>query len=247
MNLLFTENCILNKTHEIKNHFKEFSPEIKKYNQFCSIYGFKQLINCPTRITYNTSTLINHILRNSQGNISQSGVIDTAVSDLNIIYCTGKILKVKYNKHKKLTFLSLRNYSVDVYKQVLERVSFPNYDNFRNSDIAYNDFMNRLNCVVNAVAPFKTVRVKNNTSEWFDREIADKLHTRDELYKRFKLTKLHVDEEIHKKARNVVQNLIRKKKKAYLEEKLKENTKNSKKTLENIKTIRSTRQKVTFY
>ena len=237
MNLLFKENCILNKTHEIKNHFKEFSPEIKKYNEFCSIYGFKQLINCPTRITYNTSTLINHILRNSQGNISQPGVIDTAISDLNIIYCTGKIL----------TFLSLRNYSVDVYKQALERASFPNYDNFRNSDIAYNEFMNRLNCVVNAVAPFKTVRVKNNTSEWFDREIADKIHMRDELYKRFKLTKLHVDGEIYKKARNVVQNLIRKKKKAYLEEKLKENTKNPKKSLENIKTIRSTRQKVTFY
>ena len=29
INLPFEENCILNKTHEIKNRFKEFSPEIK--------------------------------------------------------------------------------------------------------------------------------------------------------------------------------------------------------------------------
>ena len=62
--------------------------------------------------------------------------------------------------------------------------------------------------MVNAVAPFKVVRVKNNTSEWFDGEIADKIHTRKNLCKRFKLTKLHVDEEIYREARNVVQNLI---------------------------------------
>ena len=237
INLLFKRNCILNKTHEIKNHFREFSPEIKKYNEFCSIYGFKQLINCPTRITCNTSTLIDHILTYSQDNISQSGVIDTAISDHNMIYCTRKILKAKYNKHKELTFRSLRNYSVDVYKQALERASFPNYDNFHNPDIAYNDFINRLDCVVNTVAPFKTVRVKNNTSEWFDGEIADKIHSHDKLYRRFKLTKLHVDEEIYKEARNIVRNLIRKKKKAYFEEKEKKIQKIRKKVWKTLKQL----------
>ena len=44
--------------------------------------------------------------------------------------------------------------------------------------------------------------------------------------KKFKSTKLHVDEEIYKEVQNTVQNLIRKKKKAYFEEKLKENTAN---------------------
>ena len=121
------------------------------------------MINCQTRITCNTSTLIDHILTNSQDNTSQFGVIDTAISHHNMIHCTREILKVKYNKHKELTFCSLRNYSIDVYKQALERASFPNYDNVDNPDVAYNDFINRFDCVVNAVAPFKTVRVKNNT------------------------------------------------------------------------------------
>ena len=98
---------------------------------------------------------------------------------------------------------------------------FPNYDNFHNPDIAYNDFINGLDCVVNAIVPFMTVRVKKNTNEWFDGEIVDKIHTRGKLYKRFKLTKLHVDKEIYKEARNVVQNLIRRKKKAFFENKLK--------------------------
>ena len=91
------------------------------------------------------------------------------------------------------------------------RASFPNYDNFHNRDIAYNNFINRLDCAVNAVAPFKTVRDKNSTSE-----IADQIHTRDKLYRRLKLARLNVDDEIYKEARNLVQNLIRTKKKSIL-------------------------------
>ena len=47
-------------------------------------------------------------------------------------------------------------------------------------------------------------------------------------------------------AQNTVQNLIRKKK-TYFEEKLKENTINPKKTLENIKTARSARKEITLH
>ena len=48
---------------------------------------------------------------------------------------------------------------------------------------------------------------------------------------------MHVDEEIYKEARNIVQNLIRKKKKAYFEEKLKENTANPKKLWKTLKQL----------
>ena len=58
---------------------------------FCLTYGFKQLIKGPTRSTCSTSTLIDHILTNTQEYISQSGIIDTAVSGYSIVYCTRKI------------------------------------------------------------------------------------------------------------------------------------------------------------
>ena len=70
-----------------------------------------------------------------------------------------------------------------MYKGTLERVSFPNFENFANPDIVYSNFITRLDCVINAIAPFKTVRIKNNASEWFDGEIAEKIHTRDKLCK----------------------------------------------------------------
>ena len=110
----------------------------------------------------------------------------------------------------------------------MEKVSVPNYDNFDNHDLAYSDFTSRLEGVINVVALIKTVRIKNNTREWFDGEIGEEIYKRDKLHKKFKLTKLHVDENLYKEARNAVQNLIRKKKKTYFEGKLKANTVNLK-------------------
>ena len=97
--------------------------------------------------------------------MSQSGVIDTAISDHSLIYCTRKIPKAKHYKHKEITFRSLKSYSADVHKGTLERVSFPNYENFDNLDIAYSDFITSLDCVINVIAPLKTVRIKNNARE----------------------------------------------------------------------------------
>ena len=79
INLLFRGKYVLNKPNETKKIDKDLLPEIKRYKEFCSMYGLSQLIDCPTRITCNTSTLIDHILTNTQENISQLGVIDTAI------------------------------------------------------------------------------------------------------------------------------------------------------------------------
>ena len=82
------------------------------------------------------------------------------VSDHSMVYCTRKISRAKYNKHKEITFRSLKNYSVDVYKEALEKVSIPNYDNFDNPELAYTDFISRLESVINVVVPIKTVGKK---------------------------------------------------------------------------------------
>ena len=43
---------------------------------------------------------------------------------------------------------------------------------------AYNNFVHKLIEVVNKIAPLKIVRIKNISSEWFDREKAEKLRLR---------------------------------------------------------------------
>ena len=69
---------------------------------------------------------------------------------------------------KEIIFDSLKNYSVDVYKEASEKLSIPNYDSFDNLDLAYSDFIRRLQSVIIAVAATKTVKIKSNIWEWFD-------------------------------------------------------------------------------
>ena len=52
---------------------------IKRYREFCSLHGLKQLITSPTRVTENSSSLLDHILTNSTDRVSQSGVVDTSL------------------------------------------------------------------------------------------------------------------------------------------------------------------------
>ena len=53
--------------------------------------------------------------------------------------------------------------------------------------------------VVNEIASSKEIRIKNNTQEWFDREIAELIHAQEKLFLKFKKSKLHNDEKITKK------------------------------------------------
>ena len=49
---------------------------------------------------------------------------------------------------------------------------FPNYEKY-NVNKAQNDFFHKLIELVKKIAPLKTVRIKNTSSGWFDREIAE--------------------------------------------------------------------------
>ena len=88
------------KNKNIIKGVNKVSSETKKYLKFCKIFGLKQLIKSPTRVTPNTSTLIDYILTNTNEKITQCGLIDIGLSDHQIIFCKRKIKKEKEGGHK---------------------------------------------------------------------------------------------------------------------------------------------------
>ena len=46
---------------------------------------------------------------------------------------------------------------------------------------------------VDGIAPYREVRVKGHTEDWFDSEIMETIKNRDKLLKRYKKSKLKVD------------------------------------------------------
>ena len=50
----------------------------KKYREYCTLFGLKQLIKWTTRVTCNSSSILVHVLARFHDRVSQSGVIDVA-------------------------------------------------------------------------------------------------------------------------------------------------------------------------
>ena len=70
--------------------------------------------------------------------------------------------------------------------------------------------------VINKIAPFKEIRIKNYSNDWFDGEILDEIILRDKRLKKFKASRLNIDKQFYKEAKINVQKLIKNKRDFYL-------------------------------
>ena len=65
--------------------------------------------------------------------------------------------------------------------------------------------------VIDKVVLLKERRVKQNSQEWFDGEIADGIKNCNRLFKKFKISKLHIHKGIYNAPRPKLQKMITKK------------------------------------
>ena len=138
----------------------------------CQTFFLKEIIHKPSRITSTTSSLLDHILTNADWKISQKRAIDVGLSDHQLIYYTAKILRAKANKHIQIWVWSLKKYAPELLIKELKKINFPNYNIFSNVNIAYLDLVEKILSMVNKIAPFKVLKIKNNTQDWFHDEVA---------------------------------------------------------------------------
>ena len=61
------------------------------------------------------------------------------------------------------------------FEQELKNIAFPNYGKFSDVNSAYSDLVNKITQVINNLAPYKTIRLKNQSNEWFDVKLAEQI------------------------------------------------------------------------
>ena len=132
-------------------------------------------------------------------------------------------MRTKTKMHKQIRVRSLKNYSPELLIEELRKIDFPDYNIFSNVNITYADLVEKILSIIDNIAPYKDLRVRNNTQDWFDEEVAKAIKVRDKRLKHFKSTKLNIDEELYKEAKYLALNLIKEKKRKFYKEKLKEN------------------------
>ena len=172
INLLLNDKFVLKENQSVT--FRNFNaPFVSKYKELCQTFSLKEIIQEPTRVTSTTSSPLDHILTNAGWKILQKGVIDVGLSDHQLIYCRRKILRTKFNMHNQIWVRSLKNYTPELFREELTKINFPDYNIFSNVNIAYLDLVEKILSVVDKIAPFKDLRVKNNTQDWFDDKVTE--------------------------------------------------------------------------
>ena len=143
--------------------------------------------------------MLDHVLTNFTDKVSQSGVADTGLSDHQLIYCTRKVNRTKFNTHKCIRTWSLKNYSQSLYLEKPNEINFPDYSKFKDINNAYSDFIGKVTSVIDQIAPMKEIRVNNKSQDWIDTEIHEEIETRDKLLAKFKKSRKSTDHENYKK------------------------------------------------
>ena len=73
------------------------------------------------------------------------------------------------------------------FERDLKSIAFPNYEKFIEAYSSCSDLVKKITqVIINNLAPYKIVRVKNQSNEWFDGELAEQITNRDKLLKKFK-------------------------------------------------------------
>ena len=135
----------------------------KKYNQLLKSCGLTQLIDEPTRKSDKTESLLDHILVNTPDKVIQSGVLEKAISDDDMIYCTRKHQKIKTGQHNSIKIRSMEKHTKEAFLKKLGEIEFPNYSYFDCVNDAYNNFLTKIMDVIDQIAPTKEIRIKGNS------------------------------------------------------------------------------------
>ena len=195
---LFSCICLRKKPFLILGDINDniLSPDNKIGNIIYNL-GLSQLIDKPTRVTSNSSTLIDLVITNKRDFVIHSDVLSCSIADHELISATINVKKEKRPPITK-TFRSLENYSQNMFCQLLSDHSFllQNILNTDNVSDQVEIFTLVFNNCLDTCAPIVTQVIKRPPAPWIDERIKEAMRVRDKLQIEFKSNRSNTIKEI---------------------------------------------------
>ena len=194
-----------------------------RWKQTVEINDLHQIIDQPTRVTANTSKIIDHVYVSNTDRIAEFMVPCIAISDHYPICFTRSTSKriIKRQTHQTIQYRCFKKFSDDAFLNELSNALSSFQVNQADCDQNFERWTQILMMVLNKHAPMKTKRVKRNRQpEWLNDEIKSAIKKRD-TYHNAKNWKEY------KYWRNQTTSLIRSAKKGFFTKSISENKNNS--------------------
>ena len=189
----------------------------KRLFEIMERFNFKQVISSPTRVTNDTATLIDLIWTNEPDRLGRADVIETALSDHYLVYCTvGKRHSSKENEHRYKLGRKMNKINTEKLREDISAVSWEEVEKTDDVVEAYDIFENAMLRVIDKHAPVRKTRIKKKESPWISNNVLILIRQRNEQKKKAKQSGASQDWERYKHLRNKVTSCIRHDKKNYV-------------------------------
>ena len=180
--------------------------------------SLSEVINSPTRVTVNTSTLVDVIFVNDTSKVRKSLVIPVSLSDHYMICCIwGKEKLFNENVHKYKNSRNVRKVNIEQYKEDIGALQWESVYRAENANNAYSCFEKDLLKEIDKHAMLRRKRIKKKESPWINDDIVQLIRDRNKLKQKAKRSQTLDDWNEYKRARNKVTAEIRKAKREYIQ------------------------------
>ena len=220
------------------------------YNEISS-FSFRPLILQPSRVTSNSSTLIDNIFINDLACFSTGGNITSSVSDHFTQFAQVDIFEKNY-KAKQVKFSrDWKNFNRERFNYELSNLSWTDVTSADNdTNISLSNFYSKITDLLNHMAPVKRLTKKEKglfERPWITSGLLKSMISRDKCFSDFRKEKnadlKHNLFNIYKRKRNMVTSLLRLSKKMHYNDYFLEHQSNIKKTWEGIRGLLNVNKK----
>ena len=225
--------------------------DTEAFYEALSCQSFQPLILQPTRVTSHSATLIDNIFCNDLTLHTEGGNLTTSISDHFPQFVIIDNIDKQINKSTPIYRRSFKNFNNDEFENELRQIDWNNLLVDKTSEEAINFFFNKINLLLDEMAPQKRLtprEMKTEISPWMTPGILKSINNRDKVHKMYLKEKNDTNKkEIFKKfkqKRNVLSSLIKQVKSEYYENLFEENKSNIKQTWKEIKKIVNLNKKI---
>ncbi|CAB4045042.1 Hypothetical predicted protein, partial [Paramuricea clavata] len=199
-------------------------PESDALNELCSGLNLFQLIKEPTKVTLQSSSLIDVILTSNTSLVVESGVEETHISDHFLVY---SILNLKLPKKLPdyMVIRSFKNYSSEAFKNDLEQLIWQENPIDQGVNQRLDNFNQKFLSVLDIHATIKTVKIKRRLCPFVDQEIVQLMKKRNALHKLARQTLQALDWDRYRSCRNQIKRKLRESERKFVYKRI--NDKNS--------------------
>ena len=189
-----------------------------KLYSFLESNNLAQLITEPTRVTSNSSTILDLVITNCPERFSASGTLSPPSNcDHSVIFASMNLITHRSRSYKRQVWNFNNVNSADLNCELSQMDWFSLCDNTNDIDETYSCWYSHFRSIIEKYIPLKMVTIRPNDKPWMDSKVRHAIRRRDRLLRIHNIRPSPVTWESYRAQRNFVTSLIRFAKKSFYE------------------------------